>query len=203
MMYQNKRNGNVAEVIEINEKFKTVTIEENGKTKTVSTSTLKRWYTPIEVETIDVVVPDDVDVENKTDVVETKTEKKSKTTKKSDKKSVEKKEVKTEEKKSRRISDVIDIDTLTEEGVPTEITDILIENDIDVINTKGMLTLRDIDGKNIARVRVNAKKNSFRLQLKPNNITPDKQINHSFSYVYEGELSDVELFKNLIEQSTI
>ena len=95
MMYTNKRNGQVAEVIELNGKFKTVTIEENGKTKTVSLSTLKRWYTPIEVETIDVDVPDDVDVvEN-----ETETEKKSKTTKKSDKKSVEN----TEEKHSAEI----------------------------------------------------------------------------------------------------
>lgn len=45
MKYQHTKNGTVANLIESNEKFKTVLLEyEDGTTHNISTSTLKRWW---------------------------------------------------------------------------------------------------------------------------------------------------------------
>lgn len=47
--YQNKRNAEFVEVVEVNEKFKTVDVKQaNGSVKTVTLATLKRWYTLVE-----------------------------------------------------------------------------------------------------------------------------------------------------------
>lgn len=49
MKYVNKRNGKVVELIEHNEKYKTVMLQEEGqKPFTVTTSTFKRWYKKLE-----------------------------------------------------------------------------------------------------------------------------------------------------------
>lgn len=47
--YQNKRNAEFVEVVEVNEKFKTVDVKQaDGSVKTVTLATLKRWYTLVE-----------------------------------------------------------------------------------------------------------------------------------------------------------
>jgi len=49
MKYTNKRNGKVVELVELNEKYKTVMLQEEGeKPFTVTTSTFKRWYKKLE-----------------------------------------------------------------------------------------------------------------------------------------------------------
>lgn len=51
MKYVNVKNNMVAAVVEMDEKTKTVMLEyENGKTTNISTSTLKRWWKPIQEE---------------------------------------------------------------------------------------------------------------------------------------------------------
>ena len=53
MKYQNVKNGQIGTVIENNEKFKTITLElEDGSTKVLSTSTVKRWWKVIQEEDI-------------------------------------------------------------------------------------------------------------------------------------------------------
>ena len=50
-VYTNKRNGQVAKLVEQDDKFKTVILEmEDGSTKSISTATLKRWWVKTEVE---------------------------------------------------------------------------------------------------------------------------------------------------------
>lgn len=51
MKYRHINSGAIIEVTEVNEKSKTVVyVDENGKSKSCTTSTLKRWYKPIEDE---------------------------------------------------------------------------------------------------------------------------------------------------------
>lgn len=51
MKYQHIKNGSIIEVLEVNEKSKSVLYsDESGKTKAFTSSTLKRWYKPIEEE---------------------------------------------------------------------------------------------------------------------------------------------------------
>lgn len=51
MKYENKRNGKVATVIEINEKFHTVMLEYNdGTTQNITSSTFKRWWKEVKEE---------------------------------------------------------------------------------------------------------------------------------------------------------
>lgn len=60
MKYVNKRNGKVASQAQFNEKTKTWIMDyEDGTNTTVSSSTLKRWWKPVEEE----VVEDPADVE--------------------------------------------------------------------------------------------------------------------------------------------
>ena len=54
MKYTNKRNGKVVELVEMNEKYKTVMLQEGSeKPFTVTTSTFKRWYKKIEEQEVD------------------------------------------------------------------------------------------------------------------------------------------------------
>jgi len=49
MKYSHINSGSIIEVTEVNEKSKTVIyVDETGKTKSCTTSTLKRWYKPLE-----------------------------------------------------------------------------------------------------------------------------------------------------------
>lgn len=51
MKYQHIKNGSIIEVLEVNEKSKSVLYsDESGKTKAFTSSTLKRWYKPLEEE---------------------------------------------------------------------------------------------------------------------------------------------------------
>ena len=49
-MYKNKKNGRIVEVLEEDKKYKTVLIQfqDTEEEQQISTSTLKRWYEPIE-----------------------------------------------------------------------------------------------------------------------------------------------------------
>ena len=50
MKYMNKRNGKIVELVSLDEKYKTVELQEAGqeKTFTCTTSTFKRWYKKLE-----------------------------------------------------------------------------------------------------------------------------------------------------------
>lgn len=50
MKYMNKRNGKVFELVSLDEKYKTVMLQEEGQEKTITctTSTFKRWYKKLE-----------------------------------------------------------------------------------------------------------------------------------------------------------
>ena len=54
MKYMNKRNGKVVELVNMDEKYKTVELQEAGqeKTFTCTTSTFKRWYKKIEEQEV-------------------------------------------------------------------------------------------------------------------------------------------------------
>lgn len=58
MKYENRRNGSIGTIVEENEKSKTVILElEDGKTVSISTSTLKRWWKKVKEEEAEVVEP--------------------------------------------------------------------------------------------------------------------------------------------------
>ena len=54
MKYMNKRNGKVVELVNMDEKYKTVELQEAGqeKTFTCTTSTFKRWYKKLEEQEV-------------------------------------------------------------------------------------------------------------------------------------------------------
>ena len=54
MKYMNKRNGKVVELVNMDEKYKTVELREAGqeKTFTCTTSTFKRWYKKLEEQEV-------------------------------------------------------------------------------------------------------------------------------------------------------
>ena len=54
MKYTNKRNGKVVELVNMDEKYKTVELQEAGqeKTFTCTTSTFKRWYKKLEEQEV-------------------------------------------------------------------------------------------------------------------------------------------------------
>ena len=58
MKYENRKNGSIGTIVEENEKSKTVILElEDGKTVSISTSTLKRWWKKVKEEEAEVVEP--------------------------------------------------------------------------------------------------------------------------------------------------
>lgn len=53
MKYENRKNGSIGTIVEENEKSKTVILElEDGKTVSISTSTLKRWWKKLPEEEV-------------------------------------------------------------------------------------------------------------------------------------------------------
>ena len=57
MKYQSKRNGQVAELVSEDKKYNTVMLEyPGGKTVSITTSTLKRWWKVVEEDTVDEAV---------------------------------------------------------------------------------------------------------------------------------------------------
>lgn len=71
MMYVNKRNGKMVELISQDDKFKTVMLQEveTGKAFTATTSTFKRWYKKMEQQAVEEVATEEVVAAENTEIV--------------------------------------------------------------------------------------------------------------------------------------
>lgn len=191
MKYLNKRNGKVAELIQENEKFKTVLIKyEDDKESTVTISTLKRWWKPLseeEVEKEEVSSDGTHYVQVMEEIIEGA---KNKVTKKSSKKV-----------KSTKIDS-----SIIEEGIQYVYSIVNSFGDKIFAPSNGM-KMRAFKVGGHMYVKFDFSNKSFSVAVKgialPENFTkPTRLANHTFNYVYkfEHELADTdkELIKDIL-----
>ena len=189
-MYQNKRNGEVAKLVQMDDKFKTVLLEkEDGKTVNVTFSTFKRWWKRL--DTVEAVEPEKTPEQDQEDITEVMEQEVTEQPVKQDKPA--------KVKKAR-----------TPKKVDPDVTDVKNFIQDEVVDNMGCelfktpkapnVVVFKVDGHMFGRINCSCKQ--VTLCLRSAAFTdvqqPDKQLNHIFDagYIFttlgeDGEIEDL------------